>query len=249
MIMASFDARGRLDRARQLENGCIKVCVEHRDPLLAAGVAATLQVADGFELVRNNASATATSSWIRESHTGGILIADYDTALRHAGEPGPRGAILILTELDSEAHIRRALQQGIRGYLLQSCSIEALVEGVLALHRGATAFAPAVAARVAEHLAYQPLTDRELTVLHHVTLGLSNKQIARHLAMSEGTVKTHVKNILRKLDASSRTQAVAIARRRGLIQDDVMLAAQPEFSQVVRGRLPQQGGASAATMP
>jgi DNA-binding NarL/FixJ family response regulator len=245
LITASIDARGRLDRARRLENGCIKVCVEHRDPLLAAGVAAALQLAGGFEIVRGNASAAATSSWIRESHTADVLIADYDTALRLAGEAGRRGAILILTQFDSEAHIRRAIQQGIRGYLLQSCSSEALVEGVLALHRGATAFAPAVAARVAESMTYQRLTDRELTVLHHVMLGLSNKQISHRLAMSVGTVKTHVKNIFRKLDAGARTEAVAIARRRGLIQDDVMPARQPEFSQVVRGRLPQQGGAPA----
>jgi DNA-binding NarL/FixJ family response regulator len=108
-------------------------------------------------------------------------VADYDTALRHASDASLRGAILILTQFDDEAHIRGAIQQGIQGYLLQRCTTETLIEGVLALHRGASAFAPAVAARIAESLTHQPLTHRELTVLRHVMLGLSNKKISHHL--------------------------------------------------------------------
>jgi DNA-binding NarL/FixJ family response regulator len=199
----------------------ISVLVDHPDPLLAAGVATTLQAVGGFQILpRDGSSMPLLPHGIRALHSSCVLVSDYATGLRHAAHAGRRGTILILTQFDDEGHIRHALQQGIRGYLLQGCSIAALIEGVLALHRGTTAFAPAVAARIAESSSHRSLTERELTVLHHVMLGFSNKKISYQLGISTGTVNAHIRKIFEKLDASARTEAVAIARRRGLLVDE-----------------------------
>lgn len=221
----------------------ISVLVDHPDQLLAAGVAATLQAAGGFQILRRDGNSMPLPRGICTCHSSCVLVSDYDTGLRHAAHVGRRGTLLILTQFDDEGHIRRALQQGIRGYLLQGCSIDALVEGVVALHRGAKAFAPAVAARIAESWSYQSLTERELTVLHHVMLGLSNKKIGYQLGIRLGTVKVHIKKIFEKLGASARTEAVAIARRRGLLADDVAPDRQTEQVPAVRQYLQQQWGA------
>jgi DNA-binding NarL/FixJ family response regulator len=200
----------------------VRVLVDHQDPLLAAGMEATLfRAADGFEVVKHERESPPPHS-TRMFYPSAVLVADYDTGVRHANDARLRGAILIVTQFDDEARIRRAVQHGIRGYLLQGCSTEDLIQGVLALHRGATAFAPIVAARIAESLHHESLSDRELTVLRYVMLGLSNKEISRHMTIADGTVKAHVRAIFTKLGASKRTEAVAIARRRGLLLENVM---------------------------
>jgi DNA-binding NarL/FixJ family response regulator len=208
----------------------VRVLVDHRDPLLAAGMEATLfRAADGFEVVRHERESLPPHS-ARMFYPSAVLVADYDTGVRHANDARLRGAILIVTQFDDQARIRRAVQHGIRGYLLQGCSTRDLIQGVLALHRGATAFAPIVAARIAESLTHESLTDRELTVLRYLMLGLGNKEISRHMTIAVGTVKVHVKAIFAKLGAKKRTQAVAIARRRGLLLENVTPDLQREWS-------------------
>jgi DNA-binding NarL/FixJ family response regulator len=208
----------------------VRVLVDHQDPLLAAGMEATLfRAADGFEVVRHERESLPPHS-ARMFYPSAVLVADYDTGVRHANDARLRGAILIVTQFDDQARIRCAVQHGIRGYLLQGCSTRDLIQGVLALHRGATAFAPIVAARIAESLTHESLTDRELTVLRYLMLGLGNKEISRHMTIAVGTVKVHVKAIFAKLGAKKRTQAVAIARRRGLLLENVTPDQQREWS-------------------
>jgi DNA-binding NarL/FixJ family response regulator len=97
-------------------------------------------------------------------------------------------------------------------------------------NRTTTAFAPIVAAKIAESVTFGSLTDRQLTVLRYVMLGLSNKEISRHMTIADGTVKAHVRAIFRKLGASRRTEAVAIARRRGLLLENLMPDLNREWS-------------------
>ena len=207
----------------------VRVLVAHQDPLLAAGMEATLfRAADGFEVVRHERESLPPHS-TRMFHPSAVLVADYDTGVRHANDARLRGAILVVTQFDDQARIRRAVQHGIRGYLLQGCSTEDLIQGVLALHRGAMAFAPIVAARIAESLTHESLTDRELTVLRYLTLGRSNKEISRHMTIAVGTVKAHIKAIFAKLGANKRGEAVAIARRRGLLPENLRPDLQREW--------------------
>jgi DNA-binding CsgD family transcriptional regulator len=110
--------------------------------------------------------------------------------------------------------------QGARGYLLFGCSLQDLSEGLRSIYLGGIALGPLVASRIADRMKQQALTRREGDILRHMMLGMSNKAIASKLTLAVGTVKTHVKSVLEKLDASSRTQAVSIAQRRGILRED-----------------------------
>jgi two-component system NarL family response regulator len=128
--------------------------------------------------------------------------------------------VVILTHSDGEARIRDALEQGARGYLLLGCSLKDLFDGLRSVRAGGLAIGPTVASRVAEWMTHRTLTRREGDILRQLMLGRSNKHIAIALNVAIGTVKTHVKSILDKLDATSRTQAAAIAQRRGIVQEE-----------------------------
>jgi DNA-binding NarL/FixJ family response regulator len=163
-------------------------------------------------------TSNATARHLQPVH---VVIADYDSGLRlleSAGAATPR--VMIVTHTESEAQIYRALEQGVRGYLLLGCSLNELINALRSVNGGGIALGPLVASRMAEWMKQQALTRREEDILRHVMLGLSNKGIARELTLAVGTVKTHVKAILRKLDATNRTEAVAIAQRRGILGEE-----------------------------
>ncbi|NVD98069.1 response regulator transcription factor [Massilia sp. BJB1822] len=161
-----------------------------------------------------------------------VLLTDYDHALRHAGQVAAR--ILLLTQRDSECELRRALDGGVHGYLLQSCSAEELRLAVRQLGRGQPYLSPALRPGVADGARRAHLTGRETDVLRLLALGRCDKAIARELGIGLGTVKTHVKGVLSKLDATARTHAVVVAAQRGLI------AVRPPDSR------PQAGGSAGA---
>jgi DNA-binding NarL/FixJ family response regulator len=151
-----------------------------------------------------------------------VVIADYESGLRLIASGGTLGRrVIILTHSDSEAKICHALEQGARGYLLLGCSLQDLVDGLRSVYTGGTALGPLVATRIADRMKQQALTPRESDILRYLMLGMSNKAIATKLTLAVGTVKTHVKSVLEKLNASSRTQAVSIAQRRGILRDEV----------------------------
>jgi DNA-binding NarL/FixJ family response regulator len=130
----------------------------------------------------------------------------------------PEARILMLTTFEGDAEIHRALQAGARGYLLKTMSPRELAAAIRDVHEGKKRIPPEVAAHLAEHMGEEALTARELEVLRHVAAGNRNQDIAEKLFISEETVKVHVKHIMEKLGAGDRTQAVAIALRRGIIQ-------------------------------
>jgi DNA-binding NarL/FixJ family response regulator len=130
----------------------------------------------------------------------------------------PDARIIILTTFEGDTEIQRALAAGARSYILKSMGANELAETIRQVRAGKKRIPPQVAAQLAEHLSDEALTDREIEVLRHVSAGNSNKIIADELALSEHTIKGHLKNILSKLGASDRTQAVTIALRRGLLQ-------------------------------
>lgn len=125
--------------------------------------------------------------------------------------------VLILTAYANDEQIDRALRGGARGYLLKGASLDEIERAIRAAARGETYLDPRVASRVIA-LSHAPrLSAREREVLHHVAGGLSNKEIAMQLGISERTVKFHVTAIFDKLGAENRAQAVAIGRERGVI--------------------------------
>jgi DNA-binding NarL/FixJ family response regulator len=126
--------------------------------------------------------------------------------------------ILMLTTFEGDVEMQRSLAAGARGYLLKNTPPKELVDAIRQVHAGRKRIPREVAAQIAEHLADEPLTEREIEVLQHVAGGNRNRDIGERLSISEETVKVHVKHILEKLGANDRTAAVAIAVRRGIIQ-------------------------------
>lgn len=126
-------------------------------------------------------------------------------------------SIIVLTTYDSDEDVYCAMRAGARAYLLKDARREELLDCIRSVCHGKAFVSPEIGAKLASRLAEEELTNREREILVLISEGRSNKVIANALGISEGTVKTHVKNILQKLDATSRTEAVAIAVRRGLI--------------------------------
>jgi DNA-binding NarL/FixJ family response regulator len=126
--------------------------------------------------------------------------------------------ILILTTYDGDEDIYRGMRAGAMAYLLKDAPREQLLDCIRAVHAGNTYVPPDVAAKLTAQAAGERLTDREQEILVLLAAGDSNKLIARKLMITEGTVKTHVKSVLFKLGAASRTEAAAVAARRGLVQ-------------------------------
>jgi len=129
----------------------------------------------------------------------------------------PDARIIVLTTYSGDAQAAAALKAGAAGYLLKSLVRKELIETIRTVHAGKRRIPPEIATEIAEHVADDALTDREIEVLRGVAAGKSNKLIAAELDIAEGTVKTHMKSILPKLDASDRTHAVMIALKRGIL--------------------------------
>ena len=130
----------------------------------------------------------------------------------------PEARIIMLTTFEGDIEIQRALEAGARGYVLKSMPPRDLVAVIRQVHAGKKRIPSEVAARLAEHLGEEDLTPREADVLRLVATGNRNRDIAERLFISEETVKVHIKHIMDKLGANDRTQAVAIAVSRGMIQ-------------------------------
>jgi len=125
--------------------------------------------------------------------------------------------IVVLTTYSGDAQAAAALKAGAVGYLLKNQVRKELLETIRTVHAGKRRILPEIASEIAEHVADDTLTEREVEVLRRVAAGKPNKLIAAELDISEGTVKTHMKSILPKLDASDRTHAVMIALKRGIL--------------------------------
>jgi DNA-binding NarL/FixJ family response regulator len=128
----------------------------------------------------------------------------------------PNARIIVLTTYAGDVQAAGALKAGASGYLLKNLVRKELLETIRVVHAGKRRVPPEIATEIAEHVADDALTEREIDVLRRVAAGKSNKVIAAELDISEGTVKTHMKSILPKLDASDRTHAVMIALKRGI---------------------------------
>ena len=130
----------------------------------------------------------------------------------------PEARVIVLTSYAGDVQVSRALRSGARGYLLKDMLRKELLETIRAVHAGHKRLSSEAAAEIAEHATDDSLTPRETDVLRLIAAGNANKEIATQLGLTEETVKSHVKNILGKLDANDRTHAVTIGLKRGVIE-------------------------------
>jgi two-component system NarL family response regulator len=139
-------------------------------------------------------------------------------AVRQIRERDPHAKVIVLTTYDTDDDISRALKAGAKAYVLKDISADGLIACIHDVLAGKTYLAPAAAAKLAEGVTRIQLTPRELTALRLMADGKSNKEIATELGISERTVKTHLGHLFEKLAVTSRTEAVKVATRRGLVR-------------------------------
>jgi DNA-binding NarL/FixJ family response regulator len=130
----------------------------------------------------------------------------------------PEARIIVLTSYAGDVQVTRALRSGARGYLLKDMLRKELLDTIRAVHAGHKRLSSAAAAEIAEHVTDHALSPREIEVLRLIAAGNANKEIGSRLGLTEETIKSHVKNIMGKLDANDRTHAVMIAVKRGVIE-------------------------------
>jgi DNA-binding NarL/FixJ family response regulator len=129
----------------------------------------------------------------------------------------PDARLIMLTTFEGDYEVQRALAAGAFGYVLKTLPLQELVEAIRKVHAGRKQLPAELAQNLAQHLGSDSLTEREVEVLKRIAEGDRNRDIGEHLAISEETVKVHIKHIMDKLGAKDRTQAVAIGIRRGVI--------------------------------
>lgn len=141
-------------------------------------------------------------------------------AVRQIRLRDPQAKVIVLTTYDADEDITRALKAGAKAYVLKDISADGLIACIRDVLAGKTYLAPAAAAKLAEGVTRVQLTPRELSTLRLMADGKSNKEIANALGISERTVKTHLGHLFEKLGVTSRTEAVKVATRRGLVRLD-----------------------------
>jgi DNA-binding NarL/FixJ family response regulator len=193
-------------------------------PLLREGIAAMINSQSDMIMVAQASTGREAIRLFRE-HRPDVTLMDLrlpdlsgiDALSAILGE-FPEARIVMLTTFEGDVEIQRSLAAGARGYLLKNMPPRELADAVRQVHAGRKRIPHEIAAQLADHIADEKLTEREVDVLQHVAGGNRNKDIAEQLSISEETVKVHIKHIMEKLGASDRTAAVTIAVRRGIIQ-------------------------------
>lgn len=201
----------------------IRILTVDDHQLLREGIAAVLNAQEDMELVAQATNGLEAIECYRRLRPDVTLM-----DLRMPGMSGieaisqiraefPHARIIVLTTYAGDAQAASALKAGAAGYILKNLVRKDLIETIRAVHSGKRRIPPEIATEIAEHVADDALSNREVEVLQRVAAGKSNKLIAAELGISEGTVKTHMKSILPKLAASDRTHAVTIALKRGIL--------------------------------
>jgi len=199
------------------------LCVDDH-PLLREGIAAIINNQPDMVLVAEATNGTEGIETFRK-HRPDVTLMDLrlpdmsgvDSLIAIRAD-FPEARIIILTTFEGDVEVRRALEAGARAYLLKSMPHKGLVDTIRRVHAGKKSIPPVIATRLAEHLSDETLTPREIEILGCVAEGNRNREIADRLFISEETVKVHIKHVMEKLGATHRTQALAIAVRRGIIQ-------------------------------
>ncbi|MBD1919044.1 response regulator transcription factor [Phormidium sp. FACHB-322] len=200
----------------------IRILIADDHPALREGLSALLERQCDLRVVAMAANGQEAVA-LAQTHQPDVILMDLrmpclegaDAVATICGE-WPEARIIILTTYDGDEDIYRALRAGAKGYLLKDAPCEELFTAIRQVHGGQKYIMSQVAQKLADRFQSSELTDRELEVLQLLVQGNTNRDISEALCVAEGTVKFHVRNILDKLGACDRTQAVTIALKRGL---------------------------------
>jgi two-component system NarL family response regulator len=201
----------------------IQIMVADDHAIVRDGIVSIVAGEKDLQLVAQAANGVEAVALVKK-HLPDILLLD----LRMPGKDGLeviaqiqslqiQTKVIVLTTFESEQDIHRALKAGARGYLLKDTPRPELLDAIRQVHRGETCIPPRISQKLVEKMNRSELTRREVEILRLIAEGDSNKAIGDKLGITEGTVKTHVKGLLKKLHATGRTAAVKEAVHQGLI--------------------------------
>ena len=202
----------------------IRILVVDDHPILRQGLAALLAVESDMQLIAEASNGREAIELFR-SHRPDITLLDVQMpgtdgieALTTIRSEFPAARVVVLTTYAGDVLAQRALKAGAHGYVLKGLLRKELLDTIRVVHRGSKAINPEVATQIAQHMADDALSEREIEVLRLVARGNSNKRIGGLLSIAEETVKGHLKSILSKLGANDRTHAVTLGITRGILQ-------------------------------
>ena len=214
----------------------IRVLIVDDQSLFREALRTLISANDGIEIIgaaENGESAIRLTSKLKPAVILMDLrmpVMDGVTATKHIVKQYPESKVIILTTFDDDEYVFDGLRAGAVGYLLKDVKSEKLFEAIYAAERGEYFLLPSITAKVVSEFSrispinnynnetlLDPLSPREVEILHLLATGVSNKEIANQLVITEGTVKNHVSNILRKMDVQDRLQAVLKAQKIGLL--------------------------------
>lgn len=218
----------------------ILVELRHGLPVVEAGLRHILEEWPDFELWPLPPAA-AHAPW--QERTPDVTILDHDRALQMVMDRSPTAAssrrILVVAMMGHELDVRGAVEAGIRGYVVTDCPTEEIVRAARAVAAGQRYLCTAASLCLADKLGQPALTLRENEVLSLAMRGQSNKEMARSLAISVGTVKAHMRTLFSKLGARCRTEALWLASEKGLISTS-------QLTKRTTGAWPQEAGWAAS---
>lgn len=211
----------------------IRVLIADDHPVVREGLRGLISFKPGFEVV-GEAEDGFEAILLAKTLQPDVILMDLEMprqsgleAIKAIRADNPQARILILTSFTEDTKIFASLEAGALGYLLKDSSPQELLRAIRDVYQGELSLHPTVARKMLQQHppadsapANNSLTERELEVLKRVAQGLDNKEIAARLVISEPTVRTHITNILTKLNLASRTQAVLYALRQGIASLD-----------------------------
>ena len=209
-----------------MANPVVRVMIADDHPVARKGVASLLSASaqvDVVSQVSNGAEALASYSTLQPDVVVSDLrmpVLDGVGLTRALLASDPEARVLIFTHYDGDEQVLQALRAGARGYLTKDADGEVLIQAILTLAQGGRYLPPELAGRYADLVSKPSLTARERETLILMAEGITNQEIGTRLSLSERTAALHVGNVLAKLGAKTRTEAVSIATRRGLLALD-----------------------------
>src|SRR5580658_8062226 len=211
-------------RGRSVQSERIRVMVTDDHPLMREGINAVIQGAEDIIVVADADNGQQALEMFRV-HRPDVTLMDLRMPIMNGIDAikvirleYPTSHFIVLTTYQGDVQALRALKAGATGYLLKNMIWKDLPESIRVVHSGRRRIPTEIAEALAEHVADDALTEREVQVLRRVAMGTANKSIAAELSVSEATVKAHMKSILAKLGANDRTHAVTIALKRGFLE-------------------------------